>query len=100
MGNGMIAQTKTNCFWFHLGPTLLSDCVRSDNCWSRDSPDGGEKNITWRQFTCVSDNAAQEMKCKKKVVCACVYSGGSVGRMSGLRLQSFLGAGGSRRHSL
>lgn len=19
MGNGMIAQTKTNCFWFHLG---------------------------------------------------------------------------------
>lgn len=43
-GKWTIAQTKTNRFWFHLDPTLLSGWgVRSDNCCSGGSPDGRQR---------------------------------------------------------
>ena len=44
MGNGMIAKTKTNCFWFHLGPTLLSGRVSDQTTVAAETVQMGEKN--------------------------------------------------------
>lgn len=51
------SSDQNKLFLVSLEPDpIIRLSVRSDNCWSRDSPDGGEreKRTTWRQFALVN----------------------------------------------
>lgn len=82
MGNGMIAQTKTNCFWFHLGPTLLSAGVSdqttagAETVQMEDGKKKKKKDLLQTFCTCVSGDAVFKWDIQKCVcVCVCVYGG-------------------------
>lgn len=89
MGNEMIAQTKTNCFWFDLGPTLLSG-------WVSDQTTAGAETVQMEERERENQPLEQAIILltvppPSLSVCEFVDYGGPVGWRSGLRPQSLLG---------
>lgn len=102
MGNGMIAQTKTNCFWFHLGPTLLSGWVSHQTTAGAETVQmEGEKNDHFKTVcTCLNANVVWIIKCRNGSVWVCVSLLGKTSRLKVRSKATVLARGGGGGHYL
>lgn len=77
------SSDQNKLFLVSLGPDpIIRLSVRSDNCWSRDSPDGRERasikrNRSERKFVRGGDNTVLNSKCSSVCVSVCVVQSAS-----------------------